>query len=426
MLRIRYYTLVLCAILLCISNGFSQERKTEICVDFKVNSTIIDPAYSNNAARVQEIIDLLRDIKQDTTITLLEVSFCGAASPEGSYQLNRRLARGRLEALENIVRKEVFLPDSIVTHNDSYIPWDTLKEQIAGSDIEYKTEVLYILNNEAALVDYNHPSTQIDSRIIKLQALNGGTVWQQMNRQFFSKMRNACAVFVTYKQETTPEPAIEPEIEPEPEIKPEEPIQETVVPVVEEQVEVTMANETEECPSQLHVKTNILGLGLAIANAAVEVDLFNHCSITLPVYYSAWDYFKTTIKFRTLSVQPELRYWIKECNDGLFAGAHFGLSYYNIALDGDYRYQDHNRETPALGGGVSFGYRFPISRNGRWKAEFSLGAGVYPVHYDKFNNTPNTKDGLMVSSHKKTYIGLDQANASITYAFDLKKKGGRR
>ena len=165
---------------------------------------------------------------------------------------------------------------------------------------------------------------------------------------------------------------------------------------------------------------------MAIANVAAEIDLAKHWSFTLPVYYSAWDYFKSTIKFRTFAVQPEFRYWLSEENDGFFGGAHFGLAYYNFAFDGDYRYQDHNRETPAIGGGVSIGYRLPISKNNRWKVEFSLGAGVYSRHYDKFHNTPRTKDGLMIESIKKTYWGIDQAAVSFSYSFDLKKKGGKR
>lgn len=177
---------------------------------------------------------------------------------------------------------------------------------------------------------------------------------------------------------------------------------------------------------RLHLKTNALGWGLAIANVAVEVDLARHWSFTLPLYYSAWDYFKSTIKFRTFAVQPELRYWLSGSNDGLFAGAHFGLAYYNLAVDGDYRYQDHNDDTPAIGGGVAVGYRMPVCKGSRWRVEFSAGAGVYPLHYDKFRNTPRTKDGLMVGSEKKTYWGIDQLAVSFSYTFDLSKKGGRR
>ena len=184
---------------------------------------------------------------------------------------------------------------------------------------------------------------------------------------------------------------------------------------------------TENWTRELHVKTNVLGLGLGIANAAVEVDLAKHWSFTLPVYYSAWDYFKSTIKFRTLSVQPEFRYWFNPDNDGWFLGAHFGLGSFNVTLDGTYRYQDHDQQTPAMGGGLALGYRTHLSKNKRWKMEFSLGGGVYSSRYDKFYNTPETQNGLMVASDvEKTYYGVDQAAVSISYAFDLKKKGGKR
>jgi hypothetical protein len=57
--------------------------------------------------------------------------------------------------------------------------------------------------------------------------------------------------------------------------------------------------------------------------------------------------------------------------------------------------------------------------------EFSLGAGGYTCYYDKFHNTPDVKDGLMVESVKRTYWGIDQAAISLAYSFDL-GKGGKR
>lgn len=172
---------------------------------------------------------------------------------------------------------------------------------------------------------------------------------------------------------------------------------------------------------QLHLKSNIPALGLAIANVAVEVDFAKHFSFAMPTYYSAWDYFKSTTKFRTFAVQPEIRYWFSPNNNGFFTGAHFGLFYYNLAFDGLYRYQDHNRNTPSIGGGASIGYRLPIDKKNRFKMEISVGAGVYNVHYDKFYNTPNTNDGLLIESVKKTYWGLDQATISLVYSFNLNK-----
>jgi hypothetical protein len=404
--------------LLCTLGVHGQEKRMEVCVDFRVNKTNVDSSFSDNAVRVQEIISFLQDIRQDSTVRIVDVSFCGAASPEGSYQLNRKLAQGRLTSLEKLVRQEVEIPDSIITRNDSYIPWDNLKSLVEDSDLAYKKEVLAILDEEARLVDYHHPNTHIDNRIVKLKQLDGGKVWQQINRQFFSSLRNACTVIVTYREEPQPEPEVIPQPvvpEPAPEPAPE--------PVVAPEPEPEIIPQPDGWTRQLHVKTNAIGLAMAIANVAVEVDICKHLSFTLPIYYSAWDYFKPTLKFRTLMIQPELRYWFSQHNEGFFVGAHFGYGYYNFALDGAYRYQDHNRETPSIGGGLSVGYRTHLDKKRRWKMEFAVGGGYYDSKYDKFYNEPN---GRLQGSYEKTYIGPDNVSISIAYAFNLSKKGGKK
>ena len=403
-------------LLLCVTTGFAQENFTEICVDFRVNSKTIDTSFSDNGARMEEMISFLRNLRQDSTVRITEVSFSGAASPEGSYQVNHRLSRARLEALEKVVRREVEIPDSIISRNDDYIPWHYLRGQIAQSDLEHKQEVLDILDDEEKLVGY-HSGAHIDHRIPRLKEIDGGRVWNEIFRRYFTQMRNACVIVVTYKQEKSPEIIPEPEIEL---VQEPEPVPIVIPRPDPEPVEVPKA---EEWARELHVKTNAIGLAMAIANVAVEVDLAKHWSFTLPIYYSAWDYFKSTLKFRTFNVQPEVRYWMDENNEGWFAGAHFGAAFYNYALGGDWRYQDHGRETPSWGGGISGGYRMPLSKNRRWKLEFTLGAGVYASHYDKFHNE---KDGLLVSDHEKTWFGIDQAAVSIAYTFDLTKKGGKR
>lgn len=402
--------------LLCTLGVYGQEKRIEVCVDFRVNKTNLDSSFSDNAIRVQEIISFLQEIRQDSTVRIVEVSFCGAASPEGSYQLNRKLAQGRLSSLEKLVRQEVEIPDSVITRNDSYIPWDILKSLVKDSELTHKEEVLAILDEESRLVDYHHPNTHIDNRIVKIKQLDEGRVWQQINRQFFSSMRNACTVIVTYRDELQTEPEVisqpvEPEVKTESEPAP------VVVPEPEPVPEIITG--TEGWNRQLHVKTNAIGLAMAIANAGVEVDLAPHWSFTLPVYYSAWDYFKSTIKFRTFAVQPEFRYWFSENNHKFFIGAHFGYAQYNIAVDGNYRYQDHDGKSPALGGGISVGYRMPISKNDKWHIEFTLGAGAYRLHYDRFYNVNN---GKLMDTHKKTYCGVDNAAVNISYRFNLNKR----
>ena len=152
------------------------------------------------------------------------------------------------------------IPDSLVTRDDSYIPWGYLASQIEDSSLSHKEEVMAILKEEARLVDYHHPNTHIDNRVVKLKQLDNGKVWQQMNKLFFERMRNACAVFVVFQRELppAPEPVIMPDtvvvVEPEPVVE--------VIEVEEAPDTITVVEpavlEVEEWTRQLHVKTNVL------------------------------------------------------------------------------------------------------------------------------------------------------------------------
>lgn len=192
------------AVLLCCAIAANaQEQHTEICIKFRVNSTAIDSDYKDNAVRIREIVTALQDIRRDSTASITGVSFSGAASPEGSGYLNRRLAQGRLAILENLVRSEVDLPDSIVTRSGSYIPWGYLKMRIADSDLPWKHEAMAILEDTGNTGSLN-TDEQNDRTVERLKRLRGGSAWRQMDKLFFEDMRNACVVLVTYKKETLP------------------------------------------------------------------------------------------------------------------------------------------------------------------------------------------------------------------------------
>lgn len=407
-------------LLFCSGMAYSQEVITDISVNFRVNNAVIDTSFSNNNQSIEKIKDLLEYIEENPTIKLKQVVFCGSASPDGSDRVNRSLAQRRLQALERSIRNSISIPDSIIDRNDSYIPWNVIEEQVAASDMPYKQEVLAILKKEANIVP-SKAGYKVDSRILELQQLDGGKVWKYLLNNYFSAMRQAYAILVTDKplpeNPSEPAPVVEEVVEviPEPVVEPDpEPVMVAPEPAIELVPAITWM-------PHLSVKTNAIGWALGITNVAVEVDFAKHWSVALPFYYSGWNYFKTKLKFRTLGIQPEVRYWISEQNDRFFVGTHFGLASYNLALGGKYRYQDKDSDTPAIGGGVSVGYRMPISKDNRWKLEFSLGAGSYVLQYDKFYNTNPSKDGKLVTSVKKVYTGIDQAAISFSYTFDLKK-----
>lgn len=375
----------------------------DIEIHFKWDKYNLELDYMGNRASLERFDHKLDSIGLARIDSIVVVS---QSSPEGVYEHNVKLSKNRA----NTIRKHILSAYPVLNQRLKVYPdgesWLRLREYVKRDTLMKQSTIEKVIS----IIDSD---VNVGTKKWRLEQL---PVYGYLLSTYYPRIRNSvfCIVYysevVPIKLEAVGGADIRVEsfpLEPQIEISP-------VVPPL------------EGWSPRLYLKTNTIGLGLAIANLGVEVDLAKHWSVSLPVYYSAWNYFKTTIKFRTFATQPELRYWHSEYNDGFFAGVHFGIASYNFAFDGAYRYQDHYRQTPAVGGGVNVGYRLPISKNRRWRVEFSLGAGVYSNHYDIFHNTPCTKDGLMIESIKTTYWGIDQAAVSLSYSFDLNRRGGAR
>lgn len=422
----RNNTLVIISALLCclFMAGKAQTASNEKNVSFNdsIDTEECILYYCTNEAEVQEVcVDNAKRIRRLRKVFAMSpridsIIVYSYASPEGAYQRNVWLAEKRAESakefiLSSIKNDSILNPDNIILRPMGE-HWGGFKAEVeANYHRDNREEVLNILNAQIPT----------ETKKWRLKKLDNGHTYSYLINKHMPKLRMATWVCI---YTTTPELKYELELESQPDTIPAMILQ-PIAFKKEEPVD-TVVYIDEGWKPRLHIKTNTIGLAMGIANIAAELDFKEHWSISVPVYYSSWDYFKSTLKFRTFSIQPEVRYWWDENNIGLFAGAHFGMSYFNFAFDGDYRYQDKNENSPAWGGGLSIGYRLPLSKNRRWGVEFTLGAGVYSLQYDKFYNTENVKDGLMADSKKKAYFGIDRAAISFSYALDLKKKGGKK
>ena len=378
-------------------------RYQNIEVHFKLDKHNLELDYMDNEASLQKFADKIDSIGISKIDSIVIVS---QSSPEGTLAYNLRLSKNRANTMRQYISdKHPELSGRLFVYPDGE-SWIQLREYVKKDTLMEESTI----DKVVSIIDAD---VSIETKKSRMKQLS---VYRYLLRTYYPRIRKSMFCIVYYHEMlprmTAPVFDVESKAE-------ELALGTTLSPK-------PIVAEEKTLSRKLYLKTNAVALGLAIANAAVEIDLAKHWSFTFPVFYSAWNYFKPTIKFRTNAVQPEFRYWFSEGNDGFFAGAHFGIAFYNFAFGGDYRYQDYNRETPSIGGGLSVGYRLPISSNNRWCVEFSLGAGGYSSHYDKFHNTTNTKDGLIIETVRKPYWGVDQAAVSVSYSFDLKTKGGKR
>lgn len=436
-----YIRVVVCVLIACVCAPCVYAQETSVTDDsvyvlYRQSASELDLNFGDNGRRLDDFLRSVERYKSDSVFLVSQRIYISSyASLEGNNSYNRRLARERAKSLHSFLSKKIALPDSVIVSDKRYFDWQMLANKVAASQTPNKEQVLNIIATvpeEVRLAD----GRVVFERIRQLRLVGGGAAWNYMYKHHFPQMRYAKIQIISKRQleealkekpvhpviqDTVPKPAAQPEPAPAPEPKAE---------VVPAEVPVVESPQPAEVDTSWHrrldIKTNAIGLGMMILNAGVEIDIIPRLSFALPIYYSGINYFTETVKFRTFCVQPELRYWFfkqQHGNDRLFLGAHFGMAYYNFALNGDYRIQDHAGRKPALGGGLSVGYRLPLGKEKRWKMEFSLGAGVYALHYDKFFNE---HDGKLTKTIKRTFIGLDNAAISVGYTFDVSKKKAKK
>ncbi len=414
-IRLKYILLILAA--LCGEGYCSLAAQTvsspasSIEIYFRVGSSKYEPGFRGNGRTVSRFVRETSTLSNTLTSGRVKVTFSASASPDGDSALNSRLSSERLRsAIAALVgaglSADFFNASNSASDFVGVVPLESLGEMVETAsyfDAGEKAEIRDILS-DTILSD--------EDKIQCLKTIEGGIIWTKLAERCFPAMRSFRAIVRVVEEESLPEVVPSETLCCDRALAPLPPLAQRSEPKASEE---EAALEEAPWTRKLKLKTNAPFWALMIANAGVEVDFTENLSFNLPVYFGTLDYFTSTIKFRTLALQPELR-WNFTRPRGLFLGAHFSLCYFNFAANGNYRIQDRSGRTPMLGGGVTLGYKLHFKKHPKWGVEFALGAGAYRFDYDRFVNEEN---GPYVDTVNKTYIGLDNAAVSFFYEFDL-------
>lgn len=188
------------------------------------------------------------------------------------------------------------------------------------------------------------------------------------------------------------------------------------------------------------VKTNLFGWATTTTNLGLEFGMSRHSTLQLLGYLNPWDFGTDRHHFRFWAAQPEYRYWFCEKFNGWFLGVHAMGGQYN-ALGINFPLQqlvwgnnsfenqlfsaaDHKSGWPDLrhenlgrhaegwyvGGGISVGYQWMLSKH--WNFEASVGVG--------YLYSPLTYYGRcrqIIDKRRLNYGGPTNAQLSFLYLF---------
>ena len=414
----------------CIQ-AFGQESRKEVCIGFPVGNSTLDTAYGNNAARLSEVVSFLESVKKDSTLELVEVSFCGSASPEGGFAINRELAEKRRNSLERYVRERVSLPDGIISRPEGFIAWERLAELVEVSDMPHKEEAVDVLRNVPEFT-YNNKGVLVDSRKKRLMELQYGRTWRymyNMHKHFFDQIRNASVILVTVRQK----PVIE-----EKTVVKEEPVvpapADTTAVVEKADTIVAVSPETSK-PFYMALKTNMLYDVLAVPNIGVEFYLGKNWSISGNWMYGWWKKNSSHRYWRIYGGDLAVRYWLgKKANEKPLTGHHIGI--YGQAFTYDFEWGGKGYMGGEPGGtlwdktnyaaGVEYGYSLPVAN--RLNIDFTLGVGYWGGKYYEY--IPLDGHYVWQATKKRHWFGPTKAEISLVWLLGKgnsnNKKGGMK
>lgn len=394
------------------------ENRTEIIVDFRVNVAQIEPGFSDNLVRLQEIVDFITTLSLDSTINVTSVAFCGAASPEGPYEWNSHLAVARRESLEAFVRSRLDIPDSIVRRDDSYIPWDYLRREICESGHPLKDTVISILDEPPVLVKNPDNGKMIDRRILKLRQLDNKRVWNRLLRPHFSKMRNASAVIITYKEDKN-------RLIDTPDFEPASISKGTAAAVGLNLLPESCGKGTRSrrAPLLMSVYTNMLFDAMAIPNIGVDFHLGKNWSVAANWMYAWWSRDPRHRYWRAYGGDINVRYWFgKTAQYRPLSGHHIAVYGQMLTYDLELGGKGILGDRWTWGAGVAYGYSLPLSRH--FNIDFTIGFGYATGEYKKYH----PEDGCYVweSTHRLNWFGPTKAEVSLVWLVGSAREGGGR
>ena len=244
---------------------YSQESPAHFRIRYVINVPEIDSTFVDNSSRIIDMREFLEGAREDSLLRFTRVKFKATASPDGGYEFNQWLSKNRLRTFKELVYSYIEIPDSIIEANISDIPWDGFREKVAESDLEYRDEILAIIDEGPRIVPWFN-NRHIDARLLKLKTLHRGKVWESLKEPILRDLRYGDAVFEFYRVKEAPL-SVSASFADRPIFIPP----------------LAVPEEQEIWIPRLHLKTNAIGLALLSANVSVEVDLARHWSFALPI-----------------------------------------------------------------------------------------------------------------------------------------------
>lgn len=165
-------------------------RKEEgaLYVHFPLDKWTLLHDFRSNAATLDTIVSITRQIMADSTSNVKLIQIIGLASPEGPVRRNNLLGINRAKALRDYIQAHVKVDSARFELCNGGEAWAELRSQVEELDMEGRDQLLSIIDGEADL----------DRRERKMKQLNGGRTYMYLKENVLSDQRNSGYIRIYY------------------------------------------------------------------------------------------------------------------------------------------------------------------------------------------------------------------------------------
>jgi len=177
-----------------------------------------------------------------------------------------------------------------------------------------------------------------------------------------------------------------------------------------------MAMLSTTLAQNIGVKTNLLYDATSTPNIGAEIGVGRRSSLQLFYGWNPWK-FSETKKLRHWSLMPEYRRWFCSTMNGHFIGVHalggqFNMGGVKLPFGAFPELRDHRYEGWYVGGGLTYGYSWILSKH--WNLEAAIGVGYAYIDYKKFECETCGKE---IKDDHKNYVGPTKTALNLIYVF---------
>lgn len=381
-----------------------QQLRGRAFVSFPVKVTEVNPNFRKNQMELERLKSTIDSISNDSTVEILRIQIQGFASPEGSYDMNDRLARERTSSLTRFIIEHTNVAPKLFHTSSVAEDWQGLRNFVdTTSMLAHRDGLLRMIDNKMDDLDLK----------LKQMATAYPNDYKVLAQETFPLLRHT-DYQIDYQLKKVKEEQAEERLD-------------TTYLLITDQLNDTLIctqkRFTNSYKPLLALKTNLL-YDLALApNIEVEIPFGRNKRWSVMAEYLNpwWRLDKLNYAYEIQEAGVELRRWLTpRCNgsrpwlSGSFLGVYMASAKYDLEYNGV------GDQGEIWSVGATWGYSWPVSR--RLNLEFSLSAGYVNGERRHYNAEFESSHLIYKYTKKINYFGPTKLKFSLVWILPSKQK----